>query len=219
MKAVNHLTLALALAFASPVHAGYLPDPAAVEAALLALPTVSQARGREEWVVGTDVAQRRIQTPVRDRQAEWGLTVSRPLRLPARAEADRALAGALTAHAEAGVGETLHESGRHLLALWFDWLNEASQTRLWLAQLQLGEQQLAAVNARIRLGEAPRSERVSSDAALAQVRLQQQQAVAREQQARSRLQAQFPGLAVVADEALPSPMQPDGTATTMSTRC
>ena len=227
MKAANRLAFALALAFVAPAHAGYLPDSAAAEAALLSSSAVSQARGefaaqtlrseglargREEWMVSTDVAQRRIQTPVRDHQPEWGLAVSRPLRLPGRAEADRALAGALTAHAEAGLGETLHESGRQLLALWFDWLNEASQAQLWRAQLQLGEQQLAAVNARIRLGEAPRSERVSSEAALAQVRLQQQQAAAREQQARSRLLAQFPGLPVAADEVLPPPLQPDGTA-------
>ena len=59
----------------------------------------------------------------------------RPLRMPARAAADRALAGALTAHAEASLGEAMHESGRQLLALWFDWLNAASQTKLWLAQM------------------------------------------------------------------------------------
>lgn len=227
MKAVQTLSLALALAFAVSVRADYLPDPKAAEAALWASPAVAQARGdlaaqalrsqglqrgREEWLMGADVAQRRIQTVPRDTQAEWGVALSRPLRLPARAEADRALAGALTAHAEASLGEALHESGRQLLALWFDWLNEASQVQLWQAQLQLGEQQLSAVNARIRLGEAPRAERVASEAALAQVRLQQQQANSREQQARSRLQAQFPGLPVTEAGTLPSPTSRQGTA-------
>lgn len=231
MKAVYTLTLALTLAFVAPVfttaaRAAYLPDPAAAEAALWASPMVSQARGdfaaqklrsqslqrgREEWTVGADVLQRRIETP-RDNQAEWGLALSRPLRLPARAEADRALAGALTAHAEASLGEALHESGRHLLALWFDWLNQANQARLWQAQLALTEQQLTTVNARIRLGEAPRSERVNAEAALAQGRLQQQQAAMREQQARNRLRAQFPDLPVTADDALPLPVQPEGSA-------
>ena len=227
MNAVHCLTLALALVFAANVRADYLPDPAAAEAALWASPMVSQARGefaaqtlrgqslqrgREEWTVGADLAQRRIQTTPSDNQAEWGVALSRPLRLPARAAADRALAGALTAHAEASLGEALHESGRQLLGLWFDWLNEASQAQLWLSQLQLGEQQLATVNARIRLGEAPRSERVNSEAALAQIRLQQQQAATREQQARNRLRAQFPNLPVAAEGALPSPQPPDGTA-------
>lgn len=187
MNVVHSLTLALALAFAAQVHADYLPDPAAAEAALWATPLVSQARGeftaqtlksqglqhgREEWMVGADVAQRRIEMP-RDNQTEWGVALSRPLRLPARAAADRELAGALTAHSEASLGEALHENGRKLLALWFDWLNEASQ---------------------------------------AQLRLQQQQAATREQQARNRPRAQFPDLPVAAEGALPSPLSPDGTA-------
>lgn len=227
MKAAHALSLALALAFALPARADYLPDPAAAEAALWASPSVAQARGdlaaqalrsqslqrgREEWTVSADLAQRRIQVTPRDNQAEWGLALSRPVRLPARAEADRALAGALSAHAEASLGEALHESGRQLLALWFDWLGEASQMRVWQAHVTLAEQQLTTVNARIRLGEAPRAERVNAEAALAQTRLQQQQAAAREQQARSRLRAQFPELPVTADESLPQPVQPNGTA-------
>ncbi|MBU1396452.1 MAG: TolC family protein [Gammaproteobacteria bacterium] len=224
-------TLSLALAFAAPIftaeaHADYLPDPVAAEAALWASPTVAQARGefaaqtlrsqslqngREEWTVGADILQRRIQTAPRDTQAEWGLALSRPLRLPARAEAERALGGALTAYAEASLGEALHESGRQLLALWFDWLTEASQSQLWQAQIALADQQLATVNSRIRLGEAPRSERVNAEAALAQVRLQQQQVATRERQAHNRLRSQFPGLLVTADGALPRPVPPSGT--------
>ena len=226
MNAVHKLTLALVLAFAANARADYLPDPAAAEAALWASPMVAQARGefaaqtlrseslqkgREEWTVGADILQRRIDAP-RDNQAEWGLALSRPLRMPARAAADRGLAGALTAHAEASLGEALHESGRQLLALWFDWLGEASQAQVWQAQRVLAEQQLGAVNARIRLGEAPRAERVSAEAALAQIRLQQQQAATREQQARNRLRAQFPNLPVKADETLPLPKLPAGTA-------
>ena len=226
MNAVHRLALALALAFAMDVRADYLPDPAAAEAALRASPMVAQARGefaaqslksesltrgREEWTLGADALQRRIDSP-QDRYTEWGVALSRPLRLPARAAADRALAGALTAHAEASLGEAMHESGRQLLALWFDWLNEASQARVWQAQVALAEQQLATVNSRIRLGEAPRSERVNAEAAQAQARLLQQQAATRELQARSRLTAQFPGLPVTADDALAEPAPPPGTA-------
>lgn len=226
MKTVSTLTLALALAWTAHARADYLPDPAAAEAALWASPAVAQARGdlaaqtlrsaglqrgREEWTVGAELAQRSIQTGPRDNQAEWGLALSRPLRLPARAAADRALAGALTAHAEASLGEALHESGRQLLALWFDWLNQASQARLWQAQRALAQQQIDSVNARIRLGEAPRAERVHAEAALAQIRLQQQQAATREQQARNRLVAQFPALPVQADDTLPQPLLPGGT--------
>ena len=227
MNAVHPLTFALALAFAAHVRADYLPDPVAAEAALWASPMVMQARGdlaaqtlksqslqqgREEWKLDADVSQRSIQTTPRDNYTEWAVAVSRPIRMPGRAEADHALAGALNAHAEANLGEALHESGRQLLALWFDWLNETSQTRLWQKQMGLAEQQLATVNTRIRLGEAARSERVNAEAALAQVRLQQLQAATRQQQARNRLLAQFPGLPARADDALPQPVQPSGAA-------
>jgi outer membrane protein TolC len=227
MNAVHKLGFALTLTFAAAAQADYLPDPKAAEAALWAAPSVAQARGefaaqtlrgeslqrgRNEWTAGADVAQRRIETEPRGNQAEWGLALSRPLRLPARAEADRALGGAVAAHAEANLGEALHESGRQLLAQWFDWLIEASQSQLWQAQIALAEQQLATVETRIRLGEAPRAERVNAEAALAQVRLQQQQAAAREQRARNRLLAQFPGLPVTADGTLPLPVPPEGTA-------
>ena len=142
MNAVHKLGFALALMFAAGAQADYLPDPQAAEAALWAAPGVAQARGefaaqtlrgeslqrgRNEWTVGADVGQRRVDTLPRDNQAEWGLSLSRPLRLPARAAADRALGGAVTAHAEANLGEALHESGRQLLAHWFDWLGESSQ--------------------------------------------------------------------------------------------
>lgn len=227
MNAVHKLSFALALAFGAGARADYLPDPAAAAAALRGAPMVAQARaesaaqtwrsqslrhGRSEWTAGADVGQRRIQSVPRDNLAEWGVALSRPLRLPARAEADRALGGALAAHAEANVGEALHESGRQLLDLWFDWLSEASQSNLWQAQIALAEQQLATVDARIRLGEAPRSERINAEAALAQVRLRQQQADLRAQQARHRLLARFPGVPVTADETLPQPSLPEGTA-------
>lgn len=227
MNAMRTLALALALAVAAPLHAGYLPDPKAAETAMLESAAVVQARGDlaaqglrsqglqrgfEEWTVGAELAQRRIQTVPRDNEGEWALSLARAVRLPARAAADRALAGARLAYAEANLGEAVHESGRRLLALWFDWLSEASQTTLWEEQLATAGRQLGAVDSRIRLGEAPRAERVNAEAALAQVRLQQQQSATRAQQARARLQAEYPALAVAFDGALPVPQAPQGDA-------
>lgn len=229
MRKLSLLKLSLALAWAFSLHAqaDYLPDPQAAEAALWASPGVAQARGdlaaqalrgqslqhgHGEWNVSADFGQRRIQTLPRETQGEWGLAVSRLIRLPARAAADRTLAGALNAHAEASLGEALHEGGRQLLTLWFDWLNEAQQTSVWQAQIATVEQQLATVNTRIRLGESPRADRVNAEAALAQMRLQQQQTAAREQRARNRLRIAFPDLPLRADVTLPIPTPPDGTA-------
>lgn len=225
MNALRSLTFALVLAVALPVRAAYLPDAHVAEAALWASPAVVQARGelaaqrlrsdalkrgRAEWTVGLDAASRRIDS-VSGRYAEWGANVSRPVRLPGLAAADRTLADALVAYSGASLGEALHESGRQLLALWFDWLNASSQVGLWQAQVRIAERQLGAVNSRIRVGEAARAERVGAEAALAQARLQLQQAISREQQARAHLLAAYPGLDPVAVDALPVPLGPDGT--------
>lgn len=221
------LTWLLAWAFALPAQADYLPDAAAAIAALRQAPAVVQARaerdaqnlmsaglagGREEWSVAAELAQRRLQTAPRDVLADWGLTLSRPLRLPARAAAERTLAGALAAYADAGLDETLHEAGRHLLGLWFDWLRESVQAQWWDEQVTLATRQLDAVNTRIRLGEAPRAERVNAEAALGQVRTQQWQAAQRAREAQARLLAQYPGLQAGGAPALAAPTPPAGTA-------
>ena len=227
MKLASRWGAALALIVAAPAGADYLPDPVAAEKALWAAPYVEEARaeldaqtlrsrglalGREEWTVSGDLARRRVDTAPRGDEAEWGVLLSRPVRLPARAAADRDVAGAQTAYAEASLGEALHESGRALLDLWFAWLDETSQTAIWRAQLALAEQQLDVVNARIRLGEAARAERVQAEAARAEARLQMQQADAREQLARNRLAGRFPELPVPPDAALPPPERVEGTA-------
>ena len=229
MNAVHGLTLMLACvlpAWSLAGQTGYLPDPQTAGAALWAAPAVAQARGdlaaqtyrseglqrgSAEWSVTADMLQRRIDAP-QARYAEWGLAVSRPVRMPARAEADRTFGEARRAHAEAGLGEALHESGRQLLALWFDWLAEASQSDVWRTQIGLAERQLDAVNRRIRLGEAARAERVGAEAALANVRLQAQQAAMRMRQAAARLRAQYPTLSPVLEGELPQPVVPEGPA-------
>lgn len=225
---MNRLLMCLlAAVIAAPAQADYLPAPASAIAALRASPAVAQARaerdaqtlkgaglagGREEWSVAAELAQRRLQTPPREVRADWGLALSRPLRLPARAAAERTLAGALAAYADAGLDETLHEAGRHLLGLWFDWLKEAVQAQWWEEQVALATRQLDAVNARIRLGEAPRAERVNAEAALGQVRTQQWQAAQRAREAQGRLLAQYPGLQASGAFELPAPTPPAGSA-------
>lgn len=96
---VRTLSLALALAFSAHVRADYLPDPKAAEAALWASPSVAQSRGdyaaqslrsqslqqgRDEWKLDAEVDQRRIQTTPSDNFAEWGVALSRPVRMPGK---------------------------------------------------------------------------------------------------------------------------------------
>lgn len=207
--------------------AEYLPVAAEAEAVLWSSNQVVQARGeleaqllnsqslqggRDEWSLAAEAAYRRLQLSPQENHAEGSISLSRPLRLPSRARADHKLARSLVDHSKAQLGEMLHESGRRLLELWFEWLGKYSQLRLWKAQIRLGEQQLETVKIRIKVGEAARSELVNAEAALAQIRLQQQITVMQEQQARRQLGAEFPGLQIAADEILPAPVSPEGTA-------
>lgn len=227
------LPIIATLTLATTAQADYLPAAAEAEAALWHSAPVVQARGeleaqllssqslqggREEWSLTAEAAYRRIQLPPQENHAEGSISLSRPLRLPSRARADRNLARTLIDQSKAQLGEMLHESGRQLLSLWFDWLGKYSQSQLWQAQIRLGEQQLETVNTRIKVGEAPRSERVNAEAALAQIRLQQQVTVMQEQQSRRQLRAQFPALQIAADEILPVPARPEGTAENYVTR-
>lgn len=221
------LLVVAALSLATTAQADYLPAAAAAEAALWSSAPVVQARGeleaqilnsqslqagREEWVLAAEAAYRRLQLPPQENHTEGSVSLSRPLRLPSRTRADYKLATSLVDHSKAQLGEMLHESGRRLLTLWFEWLGKYSQSRLWQAQIKLGEQQLETVKTRIKVGEAPRSEQVNAEAALAQIRLQQQVTVMQELQARRQLGAEFPGLQIAADEFLPLPAAPEGTA-------
>ncbi len=219
--------VAVTMTLATTAQADYLPAAAAAEAALLASAPVVQARGeleaqllnsqslqggREEWSLTAEAAYRRIQLPPHENHAEGSISLSRPLRLPSRARADRNLAKSHLEHSKAQLGEMFHESARRLLGLWFEWLGKYSQLQLWQAQVRLGAQQLETVKTRIKVGEAPRSEQVNAEAALAQIQLQQQVTVMQEQQVRRQLEAEFSGLPIAADEILPAPEPPKGTA-------
>lgn len=215
----------LVFACITSVQAGGLPDPAQALQGILATPEVVYAQaerdarrlqaeavrqGRAEWSVDLEAGQRQVHNE-NTRFTEWGVTISRPIRRPALAAADRALAEVAEAHAAALLGEVLHTQGRQLLQLWFDWLEAESQMPLWLEQDAIAERQLAAVNARIRVGEAARAERVAAEAARAQVRQQIRMARARAVDSRARLCAAYPGLSLPSLTSLPMPEPPDTT--------
>lgn len=125
---------------------------------------------------------------------EWSAGVERPLRLPNKASADRNIAHATLEEAEARHGEALHEAARDLLSLWLDSLAAenasalASDTRLSV------QANLAAVEKRLRAGDASKL-----DLSLAQAELAEQQRLENDAKTQAtvagrRLQARFPGL-------------------------
>lgn len=228
MNVVTSCLIILSLSFVTTAaQADYLPSAQAAEKALWRSAGVIQARsdlealtihsqglasGREEWTISAEAAYRRIQDTPNDNYAEGAVSISRPLRLPYRAQADLNLAQSMVNLNKAQLGELLHESGRTLLNLWFEWLTKYSQLQLWQEHVAIAEQQLITVNTRIKLGEAARIERVNAEAALSQIRLQQQLALLQEQQTRRSMLSYFPSLPAVADLPLPAPQPPAGSA-------
>lgn len=213
MKTIT-LTLysALLLSTSTAVFAAnYLPNPREAQQALWKAPGVHMAqqevraqqqesaalrKGREEFTLGAEMARRTIETPPQEQFKEWSVNISRPLRLPYRAKADHQLGENKVNYAQANLGETVHETSRQLLSLWFEWLNQVAQVQLMEEQMQLVQSQNALVSQKVKLGDAARAEQVTMDATFAQTAAQLQQAEQGMRLTQGKLLAQFPDLTV-----------------------
>ncbi|MBK6653710.1 hypothetical protein [Zoogloea sp.] len=126
---------------ALPATAPDLPPEVQVFAALRSNPAVSaadehieaqEARARRlgagpyEWTLGLGEQNRRVRSTAEGRYTEWDVGLERTVRLPGKRDLDQQLGAAGIATARVGRGEALHEAGRSLLAMWFDWLREES---------------------------------------------------------------------------------------------
>jgi outer membrane protein TolC len=169
--------------------------------------------GNYEWNVRLGGQQRRVRpASAGDEQFnEWNAAIERPLRLPGKGALDAELGAGGVALAETAYGDTLHESSRSLLKLWFAWLKESASASQWREQAALLGKQNAAVTRRQQLGDAARLDSVQSEAALAQAEAQLAQASVRQQTAGEDLRRRFPGLPVVAPAALAN-LQPSPAA-------
>jgi cobalt-zinc-cadmium efflux system outer membrane protein len=122
--------------------------------------------------------------------------LERTVRLPGKRDLDQQLGAAGIATARVGRGEALHEAGRSLLAMWFDWLREESAVVQWRHQRDNLMQQARVLGRRVELGDAPRLERLQADAALAQAAAQLSQAEGRARVAAERLRRHHPLIAL-----------------------
>ena len=200
-----------------------LPPLAEVAAAMQAQPPVQAARatiraeqanrdrlrsGPYEYALRADGAQRRAADPLQPLQhyAEWSVSLERPLRLPDKSRIDRQLGEQGVTQAELAYGDALHEAERGLLAAWFSWVRERVQVRQWESQVGALQQQLEAVDKRVRAGDASRVEAGLADADVAQAQGSLRQAQARERLAANDLAIRFAGVRVPADLPLPAPL-------------
>lgn len=186
-----------------------LPDAATARRVIERHPSVLAARanlrleeanrqqlqaGPHETVLRLSGQQRTVRTTPGQRFGEWDVGLERAFRLPGKASLDAALGEQGVVQARLMLGDALHEAARGLLKAWFAWLREASQVRLWEEQTRLLEQQLAAVDSRIRVGDAPRLERLAAQAALAQAQAGLAQSRFQARAAATELERRFPGL-------------------------
>lgn len=152
--------------------------------------------GTEEWALRLDGQRRSVRDTVQQRFGEWAVALERPLRLPAKAAADRALGDQGVVQARVARGDVQHETARALLKGWFDWLREREIHAQWQEQTALLERQRDMTATRVRRGDAPRLELMQAEAALAQARAAREQARSRADIAAQELQRRFPALAL-----------------------
>ncbi len=125
---------------------------------------------------------------------EWSVGIERTLRLPGKAAADRNLARTTIEASEAAYGEALHESTRHLIALWLDWQAAEHESALTATNLKAAEDSLAVVEKRVRAGDAATLDASIARAEMAEQKRLHNDALTLAASAWARLSTRFPGI-------------------------
>ena len=176
-----------------------LPRRALLQSLLSQAPSLARARaleqaaraqgdalraGSQEFTAQAQWQQRRIdQAPDAGDYSEWQLLLSRPLRLPAQARADSALAGALEQSSRSELASARSQLLAELLRDWLAAQLARADAQLAAAESQALDRETATVIRRERLGDASRLE-------LDQLRAEQSRAAAALLLARGRADSQ-----------------------------
>lgn len=150
-----------------------------------------------QWSVRLAGQQRRYDTGASSagsRSDEWNAELQRPFRLPGKASADRRIGEAGLAEAEAGIGEATHEAARSLATLWLDWTGANARLQLMQQQERLAQEDLDALNKRLKAGDAARMDKGIAVAAKATARRAVIEAETDVAESRARLETHFPGI-------------------------
>ena len=156
-----------------------------------------------EWIVRGTAQQRRVENS--SRYNEWSAGIERTLRLPGKAAADRNLGKATVEASQARYGEARHEAARELMGLWVEWLHAENAHTLAGQNLQATQESLAAVDKRVRAGDASKLDLNLARAELADQRRLDNDAKMQAAVAWARLSTRFPGVARQG-QALPMPL-------------
>lgn len=168
-----------------------------------------------EWTTRASGQQRRLDGGAR--YNEWNVGIERTFRLPGKAAADRNLGKAGIEESKARYGEALHESARELMALWVEWLAAERAHALTQISLQSIQASQAAVEKRVRAGDASKLDLSIARAELAEQKRMDVDAKTQATAAWARLSTRFPGIRRQAT-ALPMPLEIAADAATWRDR-
>lgn len=145
-----------------------------------------------EWTSRVLSQQRRTESG--PRYNEWNIGVERTIRLPSKAAADRNIGKATVEESQARYGAALQEAARELMALWVDWLAAERARELTGSGLQAAQASLAAVEKRVRAGDASKLDLSIAGAELAEQKRMYNDAKTQASSTWSRLSTRFPGV-------------------------
>jgi outer membrane protein TolC len=149
-------------------------------------------RSPYEWTATATGQRREVQNEANYK--EWNVGVERTVRLPGKASADRHIGKATMEEFEARYGDALHETARDLLKLWLDWLHAENVHELAKANMKSAEDNLNAVQKRVRAGDAAKLELSLATAELADQRRASNDAKTQVAVAWAQLYGRFPGI-------------------------
>ena len=181
-------------------------------AMLTAAQAESKARdaGPHEFTLHGGYTSRDVQ--MAGRFDEWNTGISRGIRLPGKAEADRKIGGLGVDVAENGFGDARHQAAITLKNLWIAWVIAESDAQQSAEDVASYERQLSAIERSRKAGQTAQLHVEQAQAALAQARMQAAQAVQAQLDAKMTLQRSFPNLALpAAPPAMPEPQPLPGT--------
>lgn len=161
--------------------------------------------GPHETTLRLTGQQRDVRMNPSQQYNEWDVGLERAFRLPGKSALDSQLGEQGVTQAKLAYGDALHEGGRALLKSWFAWLRERQQARQWQAQAVSLQEQMEIVNKRMKAGDAPKLEKMSAEAALAQAEAGLAQARYREQSSATELMRRFPGMTLPGQVPLSEP--------------
>ncbi|HEU4776521.1 MAG TPA: TolC family protein [Telluria sp.] len=153
-----------------------------------------------EWTARAS-AQRRNSEPGA-RSNEWNAGLERTLRLPAKGSADRQLASATVDQGLARYQIAWRTAALALIDAWLEWHAAQEQRALASAHVKAARENVAAVEKRVRAGDASRLDVSLAQAELAEQRRLENTAKTAATVALARLRARFPG---VPEQSVPMP--------------